>query len=644
MNRRRALARLFPPLRWKHLVTRATLMRDMAAGGIGALIVLPQGIAFATLAGLPPEYGLYAAMMPTVVAALFGSSLHTVSGPTNAISIMTFAALAPLAVPGSPEYVRLAFTLAFLMGAFMLLLGALRLGTLVNFISQPVVIGFMAGAGLLIVVSQLPSLVGLSVPAGTGLLGVFEQVATKLGQANPAAIAVALVTVAAGLASRRWRAHWPYIVVAMAAGTLFAALLEAVASLLGFSTGLRYLGAIPRSLPPLSWPLHNIAQLGELVGLAVALSIVALTQSVSIARAIALKSGQRIDGNQEFIGQGLSNIAAGFFSGFPTSASVNRSGPNFESGAATPLSAVFSAVVLAAIVVIFAPYVRWLPLASIAAVLLLASMSLIDLRRIRQTIEISKPEGGVLLLTLAATLVLPLDVAVLIGVAASLVFYLSRTSRPTMRGQVPDPRDHERPFVPVEPGLKECPQAKLLTVEGSIYFGAVDHVATHLDILREISADQKHLLLLLRNMNFVDVAGASLLAQEAARRKAIGGSLYLHGLRPSVEQFLARGGLLAEIGEKQVFRTKAEAIATIYNRLDRDICARCPARIFYECQADLPSVGQTERHESAKGPDWAHEQEARRKRGLPRLANEPGHGRRKLEGEAVSQVQHPARG
>lgn len=330
--------------------------------------------------------------------------------------------------------------------------------------------------------------------------------------------------------------------------------------------------------------------MSELAGLAVAISIVALTQSVSIARAIALRSGQRIDGNQEFIGQGLSNIAAGLFSGFPTSASVNRSGPNFESGAVTPLSAVFSAIVLALIVVAFAPWVQWLPLATVAAVLLLASISLINIRRIRETLAISRPEGGVLLLTLGATLVLRLDVAVLVGVAASLVLYLNRTSRPTMRSQVPDPRDSERRFVPIEGSLLECPQLKILTVEGSIYFGAVDHVATHLDILRQIAPEQKHLL---RNMNFVDVAGAMLLVREAQRRRAGGGALYLQGLRQPVEEFLRRGGMLATIGEENVFRTKHEALSTIYDRLDRAICARCTARIFYECQVDIPVGGTT---------------------------------------------------
>jgi SulP family sulfate permease len=586
MSRRLLWSRLFPPVRWAHRVGRASLPTDLLAGAIGALIVLPQGIAFATLAGLPPEHGLYAAMVPTLVAALFGSSLHAVSGPTNALSIMTFAALAPLAAPGSPEYVRLAFTLAFLMGAFMLLLGILRLGTLVNFISQPVIVGFMAGAGLLIVVSQLPAFLGLPGAPGGGLWGALSHVSARLAQTNPLALLVAAATFGAGLACRRWRPRWPHIVIAMVVGTLAALLAEGVARFTETQTGLRYLDAIPRSLPPLSWPLADLGRLSELSGLAVALSIVALTQSVSVARAVALRSGQRIDGNQEFIGQGLSNIAAGFFSGFPTSASVNRSGPNYEAGAVTPLAAVFSALMLAGIVVALAPAVRLLPAAAIAAVLLLASISLIDLGRIRQTLAASRSEGVVLLLTLGATLVLRLDVAVLTGVAVSLVLYLNRTSRPVMRSQVPDQRSPSRSFVTPDSQRPECPQLKMLTIEGSIYFGAVDHVATHLDILREIAPEQKHLLLLARNMNFVDVAGASLLAQEALRRRAGGGRLYLHGLRDNARGLMERGGMLEQIGEDSLYRAKDQAIAGIYEQLDREVCARCTARIFYECQAD----------------------------------------------------------
>ncbi|HLS56274.1 MAG TPA: SulP family inorganic anion transporter, partial [Zeimonas sp.] len=580
------LLRLFPFLRWWPRVDRYSVRADLAAGLVGALMVLPQGLAFATLAGLPPAYGLYCAMVPTIVAALYGSSMHTVSGPTNALSLMTFAALAPLAVPGSGDYVQMAAALAILAGLFMLALGALRLGLLVNFISQPVIVGFTAGAGVLILVSQLGPLTGIDVPAGTSLAGTLLYVLGGLAEVKPAVVAVAAITVAVSWGVRRLRPRWPSVVLAMLAGVAAAVALNAAFG--AGATGIAMLDPVERRLPPLSWPHVDPRVLGQLSGVAVAVAIVSLTQSVSIAKAIALRTGQRIDGNQEFIGQGLSNIAAGLFSGFPTSASVNRSGPNLEAGAVTPMAAVFSGVLLAAIVLAFAPLVAWLPLPAVAGVLCLAGWSLIDVQRIRATLRVSPPEGGVLLLTLVATLLMRLEVAVLIGVAASLVLYLNRTSRPTMQSLVPDARNPERPLAAVSPDRRECPQLKIMSVEGSIYFGAVNHVATHFDTLREFSAAQKHLLLVTRNVNFIDVAGADLLVSEARRRVADGGALYLYGLRPQVAGFLQRDDAFGAIGAERIFDSKNTAIAAIFPRLDPQVCRRCTARIFYECQQVEP--------------------------------------------------------
>ncbi|HEY0879751.1 MAG TPA: SulP family inorganic anion transporter [Zeimonas sp.] len=571
--------RALPALRWWPRVGSTSLRADALAGLVGAFLVLPQALAFATLAGLPPEHGLYAAIVPTIVAALFGSSLHTVTGPTNALSLMTFAALAPLAVPASDEYVRLAATLAVLTGACMLVLGALRLGLLVNFISQPVIVGFTAGAGLLILVSQVGPLTGAPVPARAPVSEVLQSALAHPDRWRPEVIAVAVVTVVVGLVVRRWRPRWPSVVVAMLAGTAIAHALR-----FAFGIAVPMLDAVPRTLPPFALPHLGIEGMRELSGVAVAVAIVSLTQSVSIARALALRTGQRIDGNQEFVGQGLANLAAGFFSAFPVGASANRSGPNLEAGAVTPMSALFAGMFLAVIVLLFAHWVAWLPEPAVAGVLLLAALSLVDVERIRATLRISRPEGVVLLTTLVATLLMRLEVAVLIGTAMSLVVYLNRTSRPTIRSQVPDPLTPERPFVAVDSTRRECPQAKLLSIEGSIYFGAVSHVESHFETLREIAGEQKHLLLLMRNVNFVDVAGVDLLEAEARRRREAGGALYLYGLRTQVRAFLERGEAIAGIGEDRIYDAKHVAIADIFSRLDPEICRRCTARIFYECQ------------------------------------------------------------
>jgi SulP family sulfate permease len=550
------------------------------------MFVLPQGLAFATLAGMPPQYGLYCAMVPTAVSALFGSSLHTVSGPTNAVSLFVFAALSPLAHPESPEYVSLALTLALLSGATMVALGLLRMGTLVNFVSNDVIVGFTAGVGILIIVSQLGNFSGIPLPRGAPLPYTLEAFVRGAHELRPWVVAVSVATLVIAVVSRRWLPRVPYMIVSILAGSVAAYVLN---RWLGAGqTGIDTIGALPRSLPPLSHPAFSLDTFAPLAASAIALTVVSLTQAISIARAIALKSGQRIDADQEFIGQGLGNIAASFFSGFPTSASVNRSGPNFESGARTPLAAVFAALLLAIIVLVFAPLAAYLPLAAMAGSLFLVAWALVDFPRIRAAVRTSRGSVAVIVATFLATLLLPIEFAVLTGVFVSLMLYLYRTSRPTMRSLVPDARHPTRKFAQVEGELKECPQAKILRIEGSIYFGAVNHVATHFETLREVRPAQKHLLVMAKSINFVDMAGAEALVTEARRRRESGGGLYFYSLRQPVESMLRRGGYIHDIGEDNIFHSRGEAIAGVFARLDRSICAHCTARIFLECQALPP--------------------------------------------------------
>ncbi|MEJ2393477.1 MAG: SulP family inorganic anion transporter, partial [Candidatus Thiodiazotropha sp.] len=288
------------------------------------------------IAGMPPEYGLYAGMVPAIIAALFGSSLHLVSGPTTAASIVLFSSLSTMAEPGSMEYVQLALTLTLMVGAIQLFMGVARLGTLVNFISHSVIVGFTAGAAVLIASSQLKNFFGVVLPRGVGPVETVHSLFLQASDINLYATAVGVSTLIAGILIKRYFPRFPYMIGALLFGSLVSVLSNAPAH------GIATVGALPSQLPPLSMPSFDLSIFRELAPTALAVTLFALTEAVSIARSIAIRAGQHIDGNQEFIGQGLSNIVGGFFSGYVATGSFNRSGLNYEAGAKTPLAAIMA--------------------------------------------------------------------------------------------------------------------------------------------------------------------------------------------------------------------------------------------------------------------------------------------------------------
>jgi SulP family sulfate permease len=575
------LLHLFPFVRWWHRVDRSTLKADLIAGVIGAVLVLPQGVAFASLAGMPPEYGLYAAMLPAVIAALWGSSWHLVSGPTNAISLVVLSSISVLAEPGSGQYVSLVLTLSFMVGVMQLGMGLARLGTLVNFISHTVVVGFTAGAAMLIMASQLRGFFGVTLPRGLSFFETLQQFALQIGNVRPHVVAVGAVTLLVAIAARRWLPRVPYMIVAMLAGSLTALGLNAAFG--QDATGIRTIGALAAALPPLSHPQFSLDTLKHLLGAAAAVTVLGLTEAVSIARSVAVKSGQRIDGNQEFIGQGLSNIVGSFFSAYPSSGSFNRSGANYEAGARTPLATTFASAALILILLAVGPLAAYLPIAAMSGILFLVAWGLIDVHHIATILRASRSEAAVLGVTFAATLVMHLEFAILVGIALSLMLYLNRTSRPSIRSLLPDAADAERKFCERRPGQAECPQLKIVRIEGSLYFGAVSHVEEYFHDMAERQPDRKHMLLMSKSMNFVDIAGVELLAQEARRRRRLGGGLHFYGVREKAARILRRQPYLSEFGADAFHATKREAVARIFDRLDRKVCSTCRARIFEEC-------------------------------------------------------------
>ena len=572
------LETVFPFLVWMKMVNKETIKADIFAGLTGAVIVLPQGVAFATIAGLPPEYGLYTAMVTPIVAALFGSSWHLVSGPTTAISIVVFSAVSHHADPGTDEFIKLALTMTFLAGVYQLSFGLARLGALVNFVSHTVVIGFTAGAAILIATSQMKHITGIFVPKGESFLHTWLDLFTGFEDFNPYLLVIALVTLLTAIATKKLFPKLPNLLFGMVAGSVVAMYLG------NYTDDIKLVGEIPAHLPPMSSPEFSFSTLKMLAPEAFAIALLGLIEAVSISRAVATKSGQRIDANQEFIGQGLSNITGSFFSSYAGSGSFTRSGINYEAGAKTPMSAIFAAFFLMIIVLLIAPLTAYLPIAAMGGVILLVAYNLVDFHHIKQTLTFSKAESSILLTTFFATLFLELEFAIYLGVMLSLVLFLAKTSTPRIPTLSVDRSEGERgKLINVnKKPLKQCPQLKIIRIDMSIYFGSINHIQKRIVQIAEKEGIY-HILIVGSGINFIDLAGAEALVAENNSLKKHGGGLYFVGLKSSVYEFAARACFIRNIGSDHFFDTKAEAISSIYKRLDKNICAGCDARIFKEC-------------------------------------------------------------
>ena len=564
------LLKFLPFLSWAKHTTPASARQDAMAGLTGAIIVLPQGVAYALIAGLPPEYGLYAAIVPAIIAALFGSSWHLISGPTAALSIVVFTTISPLAQVGTAAYISLVLTLTLMAGLFQLILSLARMGSLVNFVSHSVVVGFTSGAAVVIATSQIKNALGLDLQSTGNFILNWIAVADNIIATHLPSLVIAALTLATLIVIKRWRRRWPNMLIAMVVGSAATQALL-LTSWSGVSE-IALVGEIPSQLPPLSTPLMTWDLLRQLAPGAMALGLLGLVEAVSIARSVATRSGQQIHGNQEFIGQALSNILGSFSSSYATSGSFTRTGVNYEAGATSPLAALFAAVFLALIILLFAPLAAYITLPSMAAILLMVAWNLIDWHHIKIIYRAGKNEAMVFSVTFAATLLLPMEFAIYLGVLLSLVLYLRRTSQPNITA-LASGRGAKKLVDAQRSNLPECDVIKIVRIDGALFFGAVDYVQTTL-----MAIPQKHVLIVASGINFIDLAGTELLANEAKRLAAKGGGLYLCNVNGRVIKPIIRNGHLSTIGKRHIFATKALALSTIDAKLSDHSCAGCENR------------------------------------------------------------------
>ncbi|MBE9476629.1 MAG: SulP family inorganic anion transporter [Proteobacteria bacterium] len=568
-----------PDFAWVSDMNARRVSADAYAGFINAAIVLPQGVAFATIAGLPPEYGLYTAMITAVIAAIFGSSMIMISGPTTAISAVLFATLNNIAVPETARYIELALMMTILVGLFQLAAGFGRLGGLVSFVSHSVMTAFTAAAALLIAVSQLAGAFGVHVERGGNVLERLLQLFEHITEINFLALTIAAVTLGTAVLLQRLSPKLPGFLFALLAGSFLAWFMDAG------NNGVSMVGALPPLALQFTPPTGVLRDIGTLAPGAAAIALVGLLEAISIGRAFAVRRKETFDANQEMIGQGLSNVVGGFFQCYAGSGSFTRSGLNAAVGAASPLSGIFASLFLGLILLFIAPLVAYIPTPAMAGLILFVAWKLIDVNEISHIITSKSPETVILLLTLSAGLLIELDFAIYVGVIASLCVFIYESAHPELPITAPVVLPSGgRKFRDVEAhDQAQCPQLVTFRLDGPLYFGSVEHVEHKIKKMRRESPKQIHMLLYLKGVGKIDLAGADLLIETIREVKSKGGSFRIVALFPPLISSLRKLHVIDELGEDHLFSSKGEAVADATKYLDRKICKLCLKDVFTEC-------------------------------------------------------------
>ena len=569
------LKKVFPFLTWLP-IAKHTLKDDIIAGITGTIIVIPQAVAFAMIAGLPPVYGFYTAMITPIIAALFGSSYHLISGPTTAISIVVYSTLIKFVNPESDleAFVSLALVLTFLAGFFQLVMGLLKMGKLVNFVSHSVIIGFTAGAGILIAFKQLKHVFGIKVPQGSTIVEIVTYIFNHISETNWYVFIVAVGTLLIALIIKLFIKPISryYMLIAMVLGSLIAILLG------GDSNGIETVGKIPSNLPPFRVPELTYNNVKILSSGAMVLALLGLIEAVAIGRAIALHTHQRINGNQEFIGQGVSNLVASFFSSYAGSGSFTRSGVNHQAGAKTPMSAIFASIFLMVVLLLFANYASFLPKAAMGGIILLVGYNLIDFHHIKQVFKTSGRELVVLAITLFGTLFFDLEFALLAGILTSFFFYMERTSQPNI-AILGATKDKHLINIIRDEDAKECSNLKIVRIDGSLYFGSIEKIADYFTRLYDENKIQ-YVLIAADGINFIDLAAAEWLTNEIRKWQTNRGGIYFAGLKLVSQDVLKKGGFLDKMGNNIFYKEKRDAIHEIHQKITKP----CKEKVFDECK------------------------------------------------------------
>lgn len=559
-----------PILDWGRCYDRQTLTSDLVAAVIVTIMLIPQSLAYALLAGLPPEVGLYASMLPLVAYAVFGTSRTLAVGPVAVVSLMTATAASSVAAQGTPEYLAAALALALLSGLMLLLMGLLRLGFIANLLSHPVISGFITASGIIIAASQLKHILG--VPAsGETLPELLTTLVRGIDQVNLPSVVIGVAATAFLFWVRRGLKPLlvrlgvgPRLADLIAKAGPVAAVVATTLAAVGLGlgeAGVKTVGTIPPGLPPLTLPVVDVELWRQLAIPALLISLIGFVESVSVAQTLAAKRRQRIAPDQELVGLGASNIAAAFSGGYPVTGGFARSVVNFDAGAETPAAGAFTAVGIAIASLLLTPLLFWLPVATLAATIIVAVLSLVDLGALRRVWAYSKSDFAAMAVTIVATLGLGVEAGIVAGIALSLALYLWRASRPhaAIVGQVRGTehfRNVRRHQVIMDPELITLRIDESLTFINARWLEetVLELVADHPQV--------RHVVLMCSAVNAIDASALESLEAINHRLKDAGVQLHLSEVKGPVMDRLQRSHFLHELTGR-VFLSQFEAFSTL---------------------------------------------------------------------------------
>ncbi|MCO1602907.1 SulP family inorganic anion transporter [Desulfosporosinus nitroreducens] len=530
---------------------------DLIAALTVAVVALPQTMAYAMIAGVHPAYGLYSGIVLTIIASSFGSSNQLATGPTNAICLLIASYMIPFA--GSENFFGNLFLLTFLVGAIQLTMGVLRLGSLVNYVSHAVIVGFTAGAGIIIAMGQLNNLMGITLTNGhLSSIGKVIACFQSIDKINYHAFSIGIFTMAVIIVLKGINKNLPGALL----GVILSVLLVMILGLEKY--GVKVVGQIPQAIPPLSIPNFTLSAIGDLGTGAVVIAIIGLVEAVSISKAIASKTHQKIDPNQEFIGQGMANLGGSFFSSIAGSGSFTRSAITYQNGGKTRVTGVLVGLIILIVLVFFAPFARYIPNASLAGVIMLVAYSMIDKKALAKVLTTNRNDAAVLLVTMLTTVFAPhLEQAIYAGVAISLLLYLKDSGVATVRTLEPV-RGNDGQFVE-QIGNGQDTSISILQLEGNLYFGS----SADLDKkLSDSYSNSKVFLIRFKSVLIIDITALEVIEGFINRALEEEKRVILSGVTPKILRMLDKMHIVNHVGQENIFMEDDEVFATSGKALD----------------------------------------------------------------------------